>query len=47
MAAQDTNTEQSKADFLTALGEYHIFVLVREIFAGTNNVSLTLQITWS
>lgn len=41
MAAQDTNVEQSKADFLTALRGYHIFVFVSEIFARTNSISLT------
>ena len=42
MAAQDTNIEQSKGAFLTALGEYHIFGFVSEIFAETNNINLTL-----
>lgn len=47
MAAQYTNIEQSKGNFLTAVGKYPIFVFVSEVFAGTNNISLTLQITWS
>lgn len=47
LAAKNRIIEQTLGNFLTALWEYHVFGFVSEISAITNDICLTLWVTWN